>query len=315
MPVPVEYIRRMSTVNAKHDIHFDTHEFQFCQPQNDIKSTFESRELEATFCRDFVCCGLILEDLHDLLQHYEECHVRLEEEEGYFFDDIESSSVWPPSNGSTVPSTPQFMTDDDEEEEEIIVNISMNQLKKKAAAYLSDLYNTPVIKKRKREDEGMKKKKQPSNAIDLLTQSAVKKIAQATACDRVNHDSSTTMLNDEEFLAQAGALLASSPSITHSTDKPYKCTREGCDKAYKNPNGLKYHNKRGHCNLPVNDCESIASKPYQCTIGDCGKRYKNLNGLKYHIDHSHMAAFHHTLSSFSSTLFPSTSILEDMSFL
>ncbi|KAJ1831403.1 Transcriptional regulator of ribosomal biogenesis proteins, partial [Coemansia sp. RSA 2703] len=52
------------------------------------------RDLEASFCRDFSCCGLILNDLHDLLQHYEECHVRFEEDEAQadltdscFFDD------------------------------------------------------------------------------------------------------------------------------------------------------------------------------------------------------------------------------------
>ena len=88
-----------------------------------------------------------------------------------------------------------------------------------------------------------------------------------------------------------------------NADKPYKCPVSSCDKAYKNPNGLKYHNQHGHCNLLNDDNDSIASKPYQCTIGDCGKRYKNLNGLKYHIEHSHMAALNQTLATFGSSLF------------
>ncbi|KAJ1799527.1 Transcriptional regulator of ribosomal biogenesis proteins, partial [Coemansia sp. RSA 2598] len=57
------------------------------------------RDLEASFCRDFSCCGLILNDLHDLLQHYEESHVRFEDDEaqadladGCFFDDEWSSA-------------------------------------------------------------------------------------------------------------------------------------------------------------------------------------------------------------------------------
>ena len=33
-------------------------------------------KLEANFMRDFFCCGMVLADLHDLLQHYEECHVQ-----------------------------------------------------------------------------------------------------------------------------------------------------------------------------------------------------------------------------------------------
>jgi len=42
---------------------------------------FYPHDLEANFCRDFSCCGLLLRDLHDLLQHYEECHVRFEEDD------------------------------------------------------------------------------------------------------------------------------------------------------------------------------------------------------------------------------------------
>ncbi|KAI8826016.1 uncharacterized protein EV422DRAFT_150111 [Fimicolochytrium jonesii] len=34
--------------------------------------------LEDNFCKDFFCCGVNLGNLHDLLQHFEECHVRVE---------------------------------------------------------------------------------------------------------------------------------------------------------------------------------------------------------------------------------------------
>ncbi|KAF9929574.1 hypothetical protein FBU30_001469 [Linnemannia zychae] len=71
-------------------------------------------------------------------------------------------------------------------------------------------------------------------------------------------------------------------------DKPYRCSVLGCDKAYKNPNGLKYHNLHGHCSTGgMCETDSPESKPYVCTFLECGKRYKNLNGLKYHIEHSH----------------------------
>jgi transcription factor SFP1 len=30
-------------------------------------------------------------------------------------------------------------------------------------------------------------------------------------------------------------------------EKPFKCTVPGCEKAYKQPNGLKYHKAHGHC--------------------------------------------------------------------
>jgi transcription factor SFP1 len=86
--------------------------------------------------------------------------------------------------------------------------------------------------------------------------------------------------------------------------KPFKCPVIGCEKAYKNQNGLKYHKQHGHQNQQlkenpdgtfsiVDPTTSIPypgtvgmekEKPYRCDV--CGKRYKNLNGLKYHRQHS-----------------------------
>lgn len=47
------------------------------------------RDLEHHFCRDFTCCGQTLGDLHDLLEHYEECHVRFEEDDRMTVDTAE----------------------------------------------------------------------------------------------------------------------------------------------------------------------------------------------------------------------------------
>ncbi|EPE24229.1 C2H2 and C2HC zinc finger [Glarea lozoyensis ATCC 20868] len=86
--------------------------------------------------------------------------------------------------------------------------------------------------------------------------------------------------------------------------KPFKCPVVGCEKAYKNQNGLKYHKTHGHQTQQLHDNAdgtfSIVNpetstpypgtlgmekeKPYKCEV--CGKRYKNLNGLKYHKQHS-----------------------------
>ncbi|KAG1130038.1 hypothetical protein G6F62_009391 [Rhizopus arrhizus] len=303
MPIPLEHnssLRRMSTLTIpKQDISFDTYDFQFFTPQNDIKDTFEPKELEASFCRDFACCGLVLNDLHDLLQHYEECHVRLD-------DDEDSNSLFDGENDSW-SSLSSFNNED-----ELGESNDIDLLKKKAAAYLSDYYPPGPPSDDDDNVEEVKKisgKKRPFNqisvssnsAIELLTQSAVKKIALASSFG--NHaELHSSLMNDQDFLAQAGAILASA-NLNLNADKPYKCPVSGCDKAYKNPNGLKYHNQHGHCNLSNDDLESLASKPYQCTIGDCGKRYKNLNGLKYHIEHSHMVALNQTLASFGSSLF------------
>ncbi|KAI9759299.1 MAG: Transcriptional regulator of ribosomal biogenesis proteins [Chaenotheca gracillima] len=86
--------------------------------------------------------------------------------------------------------------------------------------------------------------------------------------------------------------------------KPFRCPVLGCEKAYKNQNGLKYHKSHGHQNQKLHEngdgTFSIVNpethvpypgtlgmekeKPYRCDF--CGKRYKNLNGLKYHRAHS-----------------------------
>ncbi|KAF9975573.1 hypothetical protein BGZ65_008203, partial [Modicella reniformis] len=96
----------------------------------------------------------------------------------------------------------------------------------------------------------------------------------------------------DELLRKRDEIISMMESIGRpglsGADKPYRCTVHGCDKAYKNPNGLKYHNQHGHCSMPgANDDDKNNSKPYRCTFLDCGKCYKNLNGLKYHIEHSH----------------------------
>ncbi|KAI8605137.1 hypothetical protein EDD21DRAFT_284979, partial [Dissophora ornata] len=70
-------------------------------------------------------------------------------------------------------------------------------------------------------------------------------------------------------------------------NKPYRCSVPGCDKTYKNPNGLKYHNQHGHSSTGLGEADNPDARPYVCTFLECGKRYKNLNGLKYHIEHTH----------------------------
>lgn len=92
--------------------------------------------------------------------------------------------------------------------------------------------------------------------------------------------------------------------LSNDEPKPFRCPVIGCEKAYKNQNGLKYHKTHGHNNQRLHDNAdgtfSIVNpetstpypgtlgmekeKPYKCDV--CGKRYKNLNGLKYHKSHS-----------------------------
>ncbi|KAK6949496.1 hypothetical protein Daesc_009578 [Daldinia eschscholtzii] len=103
----------------------------------------------------------------------------------------------------------------------------------------------------------------------------------------------------QRAIANPGSLV-----IPPEEDKPFKCPVIGCEKAYKNQNGLKYHKQHGHQNQQLHEngdgSFSIVNpetsapypgetgmekeKPHKCEY--CHKRYKNLNGLKYHKQHS-----------------------------
>ncbi|KAF2139915.1 uncharacterized protein K452DRAFT_310285 [Aplosporella prunicola CBS 121167] len=108
----------------------------------------------------------------------------------------------------------------------------------------------------------------------------------------------------KQVRAQHLALMAGNGLFPSEEIKPFKCPVIGCEKAYKNQNGLKYHKQHGHQNQQLKEnadgtfsiVDPETSVPYPGTVGmekekpyrceTCGKRYKNLNGLKYHRAHS-----------------------------
>jgi transcription factor SFP1 len=122
---------------------------------------------------------------------------------------------------------------------------------------------------------------------------------------------------DPAMILQQMTALMMPPAEEH---KPFRCPVIGCEKAYKNQNGLKYHKTHGHSTQQLHEngdgtfsiVNPETSTPYPGTLGMekqkphkcdvCGKRYKNLNGLKYHKQHSPMCdpdvrAQHQTLLS------------------
>ncbi|KAI9806518.1 MAG: Transcriptional regulator of ribosomal biogenesis proteins [Piccolia ochrophora] len=118
----------------------------------------------------------------------------------------------------------------------------------------------------------------------------------------VNNSELAMKIREQQLLSGMGANNVG--MMPGEEAKPFRCPVIGCEKAYKNQNGLKYHKTHGHTNQQlhenadgtfsiVNPETSVPypgtlgmekEKPYQCET--CGKRYKNLNGLKYHKAHS-----------------------------
>ena len=87
-------------------------ETQIIAPSSMRDSTSSTaQKLEATFCRNFSCCDQELEDLHDLLQHYEECHGKCDD-----FDELAAtvgSGSAGSGNGSGSGETPPAMMPDE----------------------------------------------------------------------------------------------------------------------------------------------------------------------------------------------------------
>lgn len=281
--------------------------------------------LEISFCKDFNCCGVLLRDLHDLCRHYEEAHVRLEEEGLLATPGARCFS------GTTFAYRSgwdgKFRSDVDES---FGVEMDLDQ------EFVFDHLFQPLSECEK---QGQNMAPLSISTRDFLLSSSNMSTPSSSMPSTPTFDSSQEFLvvdvDDTETVVLNGSTLLAeewvkqqmmkkqvhhrvSLSDTESrgtidspgsnfvvVDKPYKCPKPGCDKAYKNQNGLKYHKLHGHCTASLmlqdtavsvafsNDMAIAApkgnpvveNKPYKCEL--CNKRYKNLNGLKYHKVHSH----------------------------
>ncbi|KAG0347210.1 hypothetical protein BG004_008188 [Podila humilis] len=368
--------------------HSSIHDYSSSPKLGDVYE----RDLEANYCKNFSCCGLTLGDLHALLQHYEESHVRFENDEdeddifGLGFTDDDGWST----HSESAPNSPQMnktlpTSSCSSSAAEAAAAATMAALaaatspsflskKKTAGVSLSDIYSeesssipddvisafpNSVLRTTAQAREVAANRKRDlsmfSSSVDGQSPLAkrVAKVPQSSAAltaasiledlqTKRTSDNSATLTTQDELLATVTGYLehaisqgmlpncgeVGSPSYLMAaedlirkrdeivsmmesigksgapgSDKPYRCTIDGCDKAYKNPNGLKYHNQHGHSAAPgANEDENLKSRPYRCTFLDCGKCYKNLNGLKYHIEHSHpnlAAALHAHIPGFA----------------
>lgn len=300
--------------------------------------------LEANFCKDFSCCGLVLDDLHDLLQHYEDHHVKIEDDNvvatpspaqmhaashqqsaqnarpkpdmeamkrkamlemqyhlgqsdlhGSVVDDDEVAfdnysqigeafqsrkRTWRPSMSSPSVSTRDFFTPAQSPQ-----STPTSSMPSTPTMAISHDFNG--------EGENPLLFGPPASSDDWLFNDGRPQIPQIKKARQTQaHQGYTTpeMMSPPQVIEHPGSNLV-------VVDKPYKCPVPGCDKAYKNQNGLKYHKMHGNCAAnPLAYAAAQASgqpvsymvqenKPYSCNL--CAKRYKNLNGLKYHTAHSH----------------------------
>eukprot|EP00158_Paraphelidium_tribonemae_P001924 Partr_v1_DN24959_c0_g1_i1_m45294 putative JAZF zinc finger 1 len=245
--------------------------------------------LEDSFCRDFTCCGLVLDDMHQLLQHYEDCHVQLEEDGGCYSDGevgdsillidahhVVDDSSWSAFDTSIVnlalASSSSHMVTDVTDDTQI-----SNPLVRRVGDIEDDL-GVSVLEWLHEEYERGGKRLRMMTDIHDYGRSSDEEVDVVTV-EQSSGAAESSKKDSIEFYDENGSRV----------DKPYRCSFPGCEKSYKNPNGLKYHNLHGHSGIEDDDSDYAARlmKPYVCNYAQCFKRYKNLNGLKYHIEKCH----------------------------
>ncbi|KAI3479554.1 hypothetical protein L1887_58366 [Cichorium endivia] len=318
--------------------------------ESDVTVAPSSVRLESTFCRNFTCCGQKLDDLHDLLQHYEECHVRFEDDDMPAMiadDEVESSdsstaSTSQPSSprtsnaGSTsAAATAATATSSVAATDSNATTPTGLDDTDKASAFDTAVMRSPSLPKGKKRSFGQYANASSANPNGAIHQSLRRALIDGgvgrrtpgspniyapnspfstpgssipgTPClDSENDGFFTNGLNPAAFSAlsirssnadehhlpscappnlffpASGTASSSSASSSQppakrektsavsnastialenalragaaNIDKPYKCPAPGCDKAYKQMNGLKYHRLHGHCNqnnLPI----------------------------------------------------------------
>ncbi|WAR58860.1 hypothetical protein PtB15_10B199 [Puccinia triticina] len=245
--------------------------------------------MESTFCKNFVCCSIPLDDLHDLLEHYEQAHVH-------------QSPAQNLNSDASTPSRPDLVVFEDEDEWSGTESASTNPSRRAGfdrshsppdhnqcplSHWANDGFGIPPSLLDGQAQPGRNPPtdptEQPPQPLVMMMIDADEDGASSIDSDRIN-----TSLDSARTRSKPAAkrrLAAEQRDWEAAREKPFKCTVPGCEKAYKQPNGLKYHKTHGHCAQKTLSAED-ESKAFVCHDAVCGKRYKNINGLRYHYQHT-----------------------------
>lgn len=256
-------------------------------PASPPNTTSYLPNLEADYCKDYLCCGQLLPTLHDLLRHYEEAHI--------------ASS--PPHEPAAHMLAAQRQRAALNSAHNVLETVSTNDV------FLNNHGQPPP--------QGLLHVPPFHLQQQTIHQGALGTILPALALGHVDGPvqspaspgPSQQQRKPTPHARDDDAMYIDDPArhlyvMENEEYKPFKCPVIGCEKTYKNQNGLKYHRLHGHQNqtLKENDDGTFSiidpesntpyldgagmekDKPYRCEV--CGKRYKNLNGLKYHRGHT-----------------------------
>jgi len=287
--------------------------------------------MQDDMCRNYTCCGLALLDLHALLEHFEEAHVVVLESSALapafqadssgggfdMLDDMEFDSA--PSSAPLYPNAHFPAAPSAFDMTSVLVRrttvahghnpFSPYPPSQHAATRSQSVHQDPTASALRRY-QGYSDHSAlpgtgpfPSNAecvqpALLFSASATPSPLNTPAASRGASPDLMASSNSEPSTPSTPTTPSPTSQVgaaaSLSFQKPFRCPKPGCNKSYKQANGLKYHVTHGQCNFAPADpsVEGLTDqeaekkmKPYLCQVG-CNKRFKNMSGLRYHYQHT-----------------------------
>ncbi|CAG8497416.1 24245_t:CDS:2 [Cetraspora pellucida] len=126
--------------------------------------------------------------------------------------------------------------------------------------------------------DGFSQGKKFSKKRSISTDARSCKRRVSKSLETPNISSVTVLTSDVSLITETSGGLSSDDVNNH----PYRCPVPDCTKAYKNANGLKYHNEHGHTSS-----DGARQKPWPCRVENCHKTYGSKGGLIYHVNRNH----------------------------
>ncbi|KAL6452791.1 SFP1 Transcription factor SFP1 [Candida maltosa Xu316] len=281
-------------------------------------------ELEADYCKDYNCCGELLPTLHDLLRHYEEAHISASpppDQNQHMLNNNRNRNNYNNMHNvmETVSTTDVFLNNHNNTQHQQNSHHNFNNHNSNGNNNFANQQAHQILQQHDQQQQQQHHQQQHQQQSLQQHQSSQNQQqnlhhqgsqnsqfsqnnnnANNNGNQSPNSGSGTPMDEDDMYIDDPARHLY----MESEENKPFKCPVIGCDKTYKNQNGLKYHRQHGHqgqnlrensdgtfsiidpdSNCPYLDNSALEKdKPYRCEV--CGKRYKNLNGLKYHRGHT-----------------------------
>ncbi|EGW31581.1 uncharacterized protein SPAPADRAFT_62197 [Spathaspora passalidarum NRRL Y-27907] len=257
-------------------------------------------DLEADYCKDYSCCGELLPTLHDLLRHYEEAHISASPppDTNHLLNTNRNRNNFNIHNVMETVSTNDVFLNNNHHNN----NNSNNTIHPTATT--NNLEGSNYHFNNHQSQQAIHLQQQNPQFGQQNTQKQQRQQSPLMNSPTPNNGGTPMQTDDDEDSMYIDDPARHLYVVDNDENKPYRCPVIGCDKNYKNQNGLKYHRLHGHqgqnlrenpdgtisvidpeSNTPYLDGAALEKdKPYRCEV--CGKRYKNLNGLKYHRGHT-----------------------------